>query len=296
MTEFNKKSLMELKKLSLEEVKKYYLELRKYEYENNIPLKGLEIRKKIHILLLNLIKIDRKLGKEKLEVINDKRVKTDKPIIYACTHIGGNDVQRTFEALKDHSYLFIGDLEGMYQDLFGFLLYLNGAICLETSNKEDRNIAKKRAIELLKQNGNLLIYPEGAWNITENLPVMKLYNGAVSMALETGAEIVPVAIEQYGSQFYVNIGKNMKLNDNDNVQYVNQNLRNNLATLKWEIWERLGIHKRLDITTTTEEFEQTIINRCPYGFTKEDVEKTRFKDKAEISADEVFAFRKKLSL
>ena len=44
MEEFNKKSLLELKKISLEELEKYQQELRKYEYDNDIPLKGIELR------------------------------------------------------------------------------------------------------------------------------------------------------------------------------------------------------------------------------------------------------------
>jgi hypothetical protein len=33
------------------------------------------------------------------------------------------------------------------------------------------------------------------------------------MALETGADIVPIAIEQYGKEFYVNIGENISSKD-----------------------------------------------------------------------------------
>ena len=148
MDKFEKKNILELKKMTLEEVKKYYVELRKYEYEEDIPIKGIEFRKNIHNLLLRLIKLERHLSKQQLEIINDRREKTDRPIIYACTHIGGDDVQRTFEAIEDHAYLFIGDLEELYRDLLGFILYLNGAICLETGIKEDRKIAKYRAIEV----------------------------------------------------------------------------------------------------------------------------------------------------
>lgn len=43
-----------------------------------------------------------------------------------------------------------------------------------------------------------MIFPEGAWNISENLLVMKLYTGAAEMAIRTGADIVPIAIEQFG--------------------------------------------------------------------------------------------------
>lgn len=299
MDNFNRKSLIQLKKLNLEELKQYYVELREYEYNNNIPLNGIKLRKKIHTILLNLIKIDRILAKEKLEIISDKREKTDRPIIYACTHIGGNDIQRTFEAIKEHAYLFLGDPEEIYRDPAGLLLYLNGVICLETSIKDDRRIAKERSVELLKKGGNLLIYPEGAWNITENLPVMKLYTGTVKMALETGADIVPIAIEQYDEKFYVNIGKNIKINLNEqqDIKDLNQHLRDDLATLKWEIWERNGYEKRQNISNEfKDEFKNNIVNKCGFGYTIEDVYATMYKDPNEPTLDEVFAFRKNLSL
>lgn len=294
---FDQKNLLQLRKMSLDELKNYYLELRKYQYENNIPLKGIEIRKKIHKILVSLIKIDRLLSHESLTVLSNRQVKTDKPIIYACTHIGGNDIQRTFEAIKKHAYLFLGDPEGIYRDFAGVLLYFNGVICLETSDKSDRHIAMERAIELLKNGGNLLIYPEGAWNITENLPVMKLYTGTVKMALETGADIVPIAIEQYDNDFYVSIGKNIgiDLNSDYDVSDLNINLRDQMATLKWEIWEHKGIQKRTSITEEFQSnFQQDIIDRCEYGFTIEDVYKTMYHDPNEISPEKVFSFVKKL--
>lgn len=47
----------------------------------------------------------------------------------------------------------------------------------------------------------MMIFPEGAWNVTDNLPVMKLFGGTVSMALLSGAVIIPIAIEQYSKDF-----------------------------------------------------------------------------------------------
>lgn len=58
------------------------------------------------------------------------------------------------------------------------------------------------------EGGDLLIYPEGAWNITENQVVMPLYTGTAEMAIRTGAEIIPIAIEQGGKRYYANIGEN----------------------------------------------------------------------------------------
>lgn len=282
MSKFEYQKLKELKQMQLHELEEYYVQMRKYEYDNNIPLKNINLRKKIHNILLLLVKIDRILSKEELYIIGDKRLKKrNVPRIYACTHIGGNDAQRTFEAIEEHAYLFIADLREMYRDLTGKLLFLNGAVCLETNNKEDRHIAYERALEVLSTNTNLLIYPEGCWNLTENFLTLPLYTGTVKMAYETGADIIPVAIEQYNNQFFVNIGHNIiwQSKYSKDIIGMNELLRNRLATLKYEIFETKGIYSRSTITDKFKNnFVQEILDRCPYNFTKEDGYITMYKD------------------
>ena len=48
--EFQKKNLIELYKMSGEELNHYYRMLRKYEYDNNIPLKSSKIKKRIYYI------------------------------------------------------------------------------------------------------------------------------------------------------------------------------------------------------------------------------------------------------
>ena len=74
--ELNKKTLFELRKMKIEEVSKYYLELRKYKYEQGEKLKGIELRKKIHFILLQIIKLERILSNESLTIVSDERIKT----------------------------------------------------------------------------------------------------------------------------------------------------------------------------------------------------------------------------
>lgn len=309
MTEFKKLTRKQIKKMPIEEIEKYYLESRKHDFENNVPIKHIEAKKRIHGLLVQLIKLDRILSKEKLEIIGDQRIKSKSPKVYACTHIGGNDIQRTFEAIKDSAYLFLGDPKEIYIDFTGVLLSLNGSVPFETKDKEDRKIAFNRSVEVLKKGGNILIYPEGAWNITENLPVCKLYTGAVKMAMESKADIIPVAVEQFDNQFYVNIGKNIRYDEyqTEDVKSINERLRDEMATLKWDIWEH---HNKENVKRDTipdnykEEFVKTIVERCPYDFTAEDVYHDLYKDKNItepeeayiVSPKEQFERRKKLSL
>lgn len=299
MTNFRRKTIIEWLKASREELEYYYKDLRKFNYENQIPIKGIEFRKNIHQLPLALVKLERLLSNEKITILKDERIYTEKPKIYACTHIGGKDIERTFEAIKEHCYLFLGDPGVTYKTPTGLLLYLNGTINLETRDKTDRKIAKSRAIELLKNGGNLLLYPEGAWNITENLPVMKLFTGTVEIAIESGAEIIPIAIEQSDKNFFVSIGKNI---DYTNCQ-INQKkeltteLRDILSTLVWENWEQLDHIKRDELTPEFKDnYIQSIINKCDLDYTEQDVLETRFKDKNIVEPEDVYSFKKKLIL
>lgn len=283
---YPKKNLLELKKMTLEQVILYNKELRKYEYENNIPLKHIYLRNKIHSLLVQIIKIDRLLSQDTLTVINDNRLNTTNPKIYACTHIGGSDVERIYEAIKEPAYLFLGDPKELYRDLPGLLLKINGVICLETNDLEDRKIATYRAIEVLKNNGNLMIFPEGAWNISPNLLVMGLYHGTASIALKTNADIIPVAIEQYDNHFYVSIGKNIVTSNLSNIKVpkLTNLLRDSLATEKWRIIEYQGTFDRNQVAQTNiHEFQQAIVDKCPYGFNLEDVYNTMYHEKFSLT-------------
>lgn len=84
-----------------------------------------------------------------------------------------------------------------------------------------------------------MIFPEGVWNVTENLPVMPLFTGAAEMAICTRAEIVPIVFEKFGKNFYVNIGANISPKNFvlEQKQELTDMLRDRLATLKWELWE-----------------------------------------------------------
>lgn len=298
MSDLKKKSIFALRKESVPEIERYFLKLRKYEYSHGVELKGIKERKRIHKLLFYLLKIDRKIKGEKLIVLKDKRVSHNKPVIYAATHIGGNDVERVFESIGEHAYVMIGDPGIMYVNTIGKSLDMNGWLPLNTRDKEDRRIAYRRSVELLKKGGNLLVFPEGAYNVFENLPVMNIFPGVVKMARETGCEIIPVAIEQYANNFFVNIGKNMSVSDDALVKETNQMLRDELATLKWEIWEQQAVAKRSSYSIEyAENFRKSIMDRSVYGdyeYTLQDIYETMYHDKDVTEPKEAFTFLERL--
>ncbi len=63
----------------------------------------------------------------------------------------------------------------------------------------------------LRAGGNLMYFPEGTWNLSPNLPVLPCFWGIVEIAQKGNAIIVPVAAEQYGKHFKINIGCNLDI-------------------------------------------------------------------------------------
>lgn len=295
MGNFQKISWFKRKKLSIQELVIYYAEKRKHDYSAGKSLRGIVFRKKLHFVVDWILKIDQLTSHEKIVILGDLHRKDRQvPTIYACTHIGGNDIQRAFQVINEPAYLMLGDPGILYRMPIYMGLKLNGVIPLETSDREDRKIAYSRAVELLKNGGNLLIYPEGAWNVSPNLVVMKTFTGTVRMAQETGAEIIPVAMEQYGDTFYFNVGENYIIPQDSPLSSaeLNAELRDKLATLKWEILENQTPMQRKEIPHDyLDTFQAEIVNRCNfgYGFSLEDALKEAFHDKNVHSPEEVFA-------
>lgn len=298
MEEFVRLSKRSQRKLTLEQYAEYKKRERAYNYENSDCIRGITKSRVWHFVLWHLLRLMRLSKQQKLFVIADDRERKKNPVVYACTHIGYDDVAMTFEAVKSPCWLFWGNPGVAYRTLDGKMAEKNGAVFLDTYDKEDRKIAKQLAIRVLKQGMSLLIYPEGAWNLTENLPVMKLYRGVVDMAMETGADIVPIAIEQYGKNFYVNIGENINYSNREkNRQELTDELRDALATLKWEIWERMGVEERQSVPENLQEhFAKNILEEAweAYPYTMEEWEAEWFHDKDKPEPEEVFAFLEKL--
>ncbi len=286
-----RKNLIQRMTMPLPELEEYYRYRRKERFEQNVPFSGVKLRKMLHPLALGLLKMMAIFTKQKITVIADHRSSTDRPIIFASTHIGWDDPAIVLLAIRDHAYLFWGDPKNSYKTIDGFFMDLNGAIICDTHDKEDRNIGKQSCIKWLKQGGNLLVFPEGAWNVTENLPVMPLFPGVAEMAIRTGAEIVPIAFEKFGKNFYVNIGANISP-DNfilEQKQELTYKIRDVLATLKWELWEKQPQEMRSDIPRGyRQQFLQGFTDQIPdESYSLEAIEITRFHTKEEIAQKEI---------
>ena len=258
---------------------------------------SLQQRKKIHKIILSIYKLKNRLGGFHYNLIKDDRTATNRPIIYAVTHIGKFDIEVISEAIKDHYYLLSGDYEHLQGTIDAPFIGLNGVIYFNEKVKEDRKSASEKMIKHLQDGGNLMYFPEGTWNLTPNLPVLPLYWGIVEIAKTGNAIIVPIAADQIDKLFTINIGKNFDMNEygdtkEEKTKAIND-LRDTLATLKWNIWESYGIFKREKISIEWDEFVNSRLREWPY-FNNEYIDALIFKPKEYVSHDEVYAPIKKL--
>lgn len=289
-----KLSLIHKLTIPLPELEKYYREQRRIRFERGQQPNAIHFRKQCYPLFRTFLALDRLFRRQTIAVINSPP-KVKKQVIFACTHIGENDLENIYEQMGQGCWWFVGDPCFMYRNISGLFTYLNGVIFLDTEDKTDRHIAYLRAVELLKAGGSLMIYPEGARNGSEHLPVMPLFLGTANMAMETGTHIVPVAIEQYDKRFVINFGNEISPNDFQNSNDLSDHLRDALATLKWSIWEKEELQFRADIPCDyNEQFTKEFAKRLyPYD-TLTSVERTRYHTKAELEQRDAFLHLSKL--
>lgn len=288
--DFNILSKKEQDKLSIDELADYLCQERLYKFANGIPL-------------IEYPKIDTYLGSKILlkgsrvlenhfryHIIGDRRVNNNRPILYCCTHIGAPDYQIIAEAIKSHAIPLAGDPETLYRTIDGWFLERNGVAYCNLYNKLDRYVAKHTMIDAIRRGYNGMIFPEAFWNMSSNLLVMPIYEGCVLIAMEGDADLVPLAIEQYGHDFYINIGANYEINpyeinNKDYIEKVKGDIRNQMASLKLETLKCGPNSKRCELGDYLDEEKKFQDNRYneyldkdkkPY-FSNDTVEGRRFR-------------------
>ena len=147
---------------TIEHFLELYYDLRYKDETNFFGRMSLKTRKKLHKLILLVYIIKNRLGGFSYELIGDKREKTDRPIIYAVTHVGKFDIEVVSEAIKDHYYLLSGDYEHLQGIVDAPFLAINGVIYFNERVKEDRASVSDRMIKHLQAGGNLMYFPEGS--------------------------------------------------------------------------------------------------------------------------------------
>ncbi len=98
-------------------------------------------------------------------------------------------------------------------------------------------------IEHLSNGENIMMYPDGTWNLSPNSPILPLFRGIADVAKAANATILPFAqkIDDTKKTYYVKIGT--PIHPSSESLSILQDLRNQVAELKWSLIEELPFCK-----------------------------------------------------
>lgn len=122
--------------------------------------------------------------------IGTENIPEDGPIIFAGNHLHAFDPIVVMTHTKRIVHYMAK--ESLFKGFHGFLFKKIGLI--KVYRTKNNPTAVVEAIEILKQNGTIGIFPEGTRNKTEE-PLLKFRHGAVAIAKEANAPIIPFAIK-----------------------------------------------------------------------------------------------------
>lgn len=266
-----------------------YKEYKKKVVNQSLRIKNVSYHKMIHPFLCGILTIKRILLGQKISIIkNESKIIPNRPVIYAVTHIGRYDFEMVMEGIKKFFYALSGDWELMYGTIDDYFFRANGAIYVDTEDKADRGQTYEYIVAALKQGIPILWCPEGIWNLSDHLPMLNLYSRIVRAAIATDTDIVPIAVDQRGKEFYICIGENVKAKDLPDDKQIA--LRDIMATLKWEIWENFPVEKRSELPLDYyQNFLRERIREWPQ-FNLDIIKHREYKDKNVTSPDDAFDF------
>lgn len=84
--------------MPLPELEAYYREKRKELFEQGAELKYIKLRKALYPLFFAFLKIARLFRQQTITVMGERK-KYPGRVIFACTHIGQNDLENIYETI-----------------------------------------------------------------------------------------------------------------------------------------------------------------------------------------------------
>ena len=208
-----------------------------------------QIRDKIFPAMLNAFS---KVKKHELIIVND-RPKEDNAI-YAVSHYCCHDVPYACEVIGKRCWVLAGKQRLNIVSWIAFSLI--GTIWVDRKSKKSKRQASERIKRLLRMGQDIIIFPEGTWNMSYSLPIMPLYWGVIDIARETSRPIIPLILEYEENKCYAVFGKWIVVGQEDDKKDKINELRDEMSSLKWNLWEERPRKHREEVTI--ESFEKEL--------------------------------------
>ena len=205
--------------LGAEEKEEYFQKLKKYY--NDIPFDQMYLKKK-EKYIQRVVAVWKRLFKVvyPFTVVEGEIADNTKGCLFICNHRSVLDVPLCYCILNKTKARIITKREFEFSLIGNFMRKL-GIIFLNREDKKSGKITQNLIIQTLLHGGNVLMFPEGTRNRTENA-LLPFKMGAFYMAQVTGAPIVPIVIRKNGRKYDVVFGEKVYVGVMDELEKVKE--------------------------------------------------------------------------
>lgn len=211
----------------------------------------------LHPVLLKLMRMQRMQRKQELYILNEHPAFSGRNVIYAVNHSCRYDMPIASEVIEKHTCVLVGKQRLDFIDRLCFLL--NGVVYVDRKSSDSRKKAFQRILAHLRQGRNMCIYPEGTWNLTPSKPLLPMYWGIVELSRQSGCPIVPLVLEFRENACWAKFGQAIYVRPEDQKRERFALLEEEMATIKWELWEQFPMVSRSSLDM--DEWEQEVQRR-----------------------------------
>ena len=303
-----KEVLLQLKRDLINKTSYSVSYLVKDNIEETLSEKGIKIRKVFAPLFraIYLTQSQYKLIKESPY----KKIKTSTGKIFVLNHRQADDIVLGANAVGESGYIVFGNKYLALDTTNGLGLWAYGMILLDRDNPENRKASYEKMKYVIEHGGNIIIYPEGYWNLSDNGLADERHNaddhnsenwliqdiniGALRLAKETECPIIPVILhydELTEKRCYSKKGEPFFISKDEDIFEKKSELLEIMITMYYELMEKYSSYKREDLEkkqTLKEQWEdlkQELIKACDIASTgyKLDLEDEKRIGKAKVT-------------
>lgn len=213
---------------------------------------GIKLRKFIHPIWGPLLKL---CTSRKVIVEEYPQLEKGKVYIFVANHSFDEDAISILQTIDRSAYVLQGSTDQMEHNPVFLALWLHGMIYVNRLDKNSRSDAIKKMTRVLQSGTSVVLFPEGAYNNSENQLIMPLFSSPYILGKELGVEVVPmISFNESGSdKIYIRVGKPVNLAQYEKYEAMAV-LRDKMSTLLYQIIEEhtmpikrkdLGLYPRI---------------------------------------------------
>ena len=260
--------------------------LQEVNVDHTLSNRGIQIRK-IFAPLLRLVYATQ----TKYKICIDSRVKlqkSEKGRIFVINHRQADDIVIGANAVSKSGYIVFGNPYLAFETTNGLGLWAYGMILLNRDTPASRKSTYEKMKFVIEHGGNIIIYPEGYWNLddngqadsvhgadahnSENWLIQDINLGSLRLARETGCEIVPTVLhyDEHGKKrCYAARGKAFRVSAHDDVIQKKNELVEIMQNMKFSLMEKYSQYLRAELESCEkplrkqwEELKETLVKDC----------------------------------